>query len=565
MSVNTLYENLKRLRENELHSNVVILADILLSVHDNTKGVNEPEIKLNTMTFYGESAYHLGKYRKSEKMFNNALQYKKHLMKSKGLSKQIEGQKDILPDSEIKYKLHLCYVRLNMNEQAISTLQSVAARQRTVKINMALAKLYHQSGMERSAITAYKEVLRECPLALEATEGLLKLGVKSTEVNTLVMNSPELSSFEWLNLWTKAHAHSQTYDYPTAIAAFRQLVDENSPLRCNPVMMVALGEIYYYSGDVTNAKMTLQQAFYIDPTCHRGYGIMATIYLSERAAGDLEKMMPLNWHFSEDGDSEMWTALACLLYSNNSLNTAAYFAQRACLLNPKNVEALVVKGCILYDMKKYQNAIVHFREAYEIAPCRYEPHKGLVDCYLAQNRTKDALTIASNCCKADNNSPRALTLYALVLMKDPVNNSKAKSLLEKALDQNDTYLPAVYLLAQVYEEETSLEPAINLLQKQVNRNPTAKLHQMLGDLYARSSDDEKAFYHYHTALRLEPNNHKANDGLNRLEHNNGNGDTSAPPRVGLQYLNSSSDTEGGENENTYEIAASDSEHYMSDD
>lgn len=66
-------------------------------------------------------------------------------------------------------------------------------------------------------------------------------------------------------------------------------------------------------------------------------------------------------------------------------------------------------------------------------------------------------------------------------------------------------------------------------------------------------------------FRLEPNNHKANDGLNKLEHNNGNGDNVAPPRPSLQYFNSSSDTEGGENENTYEIAASDSEHYMSDD
>lgn len=37
-------------------------------------------------------------------------------------------------------------------------------------------------------------------------------------------------------------------------------------------------------------------------------------------------------------------------------------------------------------------------------------------------------------------------------MKEPINNSKAKALLEKALNQNDTYLPAVYLLAQVYEE-----------------------------------------------------------------------------------------------------------------
>ncbi|KAK7584052.1 hypothetical protein V9T40_005015 [Parthenolecanium corni] len=563
--MNTLFEHLKQLRENELHSNVIILADLLLSIHDNAVGMIESEIKLNTLIYYGEAAYTLGKYRKAEKMYSTALQYRKYLIKSKGLTKQLEGQKDILPDSEIKFRLHNCYLRLNMNDQAIQTLQSIPARQRTPKINMALANLYRLSGNERSAITAYKEVLRECPLALEATEGLLKLGVKNTEVNTLVMGTPQLSCIEWLNLWIKAYASSQTYDYSGAIAAFQQLLEESSPLRNNALIMVALGETYYYSGDVTNAKIILQQAFTADPTCHRGYGIMSTVYLSERAASDLEKMMPLSWHFSEDGDSEMWTALACLLYSNNSLSTAAYFAQRACLLNPKNVEGLVVKGCILYDMKKYQNAIGHFREAFEIAPCRYEPHKGLVDCYLAQNRTKEALTIASNCCKADNNSPRALTLYALVLMKEPTNSTKAKALLEKALNQNDTYLPAVYLLAQVYEEENSIEPAINLLLKQINKNPTAKLHQMLADLFARSGEDEKACAHYHVALRLEPNNHKANDGLNRLEHNMENADTSVQPKVGLSYVNSSSDTEGGDNENTYEIAASDSDHYMSDD
>lgn len=74
-------------------------ADLLLSVHDNSAGMIEPEIKLNTLIFYGEAAFALGKYRKAEKSYSNALQYKKYLMKSKGLSKQIEGQKDILPDS----------------------------------------------------------------------------------------------------------------------------------------------------------------------------------------------------------------------------------------------------------------------------------------------------------------------------------------------------------------------------------------------------------------------------------------------------------------------------------
>lgn len=59
----------------------------------------ESEIKLNTLIYYGEAAYTLGKYRKAEKMYLAALQYRKYLIKSKGLTKQIEGQKDILPDS----------------------------------------------------------------------------------------------------------------------------------------------------------------------------------------------------------------------------------------------------------------------------------------------------------------------------------------------------------------------------------------------------------------------------------------------------------------------------------
>lgn len=74
-------------------------ADLLISILDNTAGTIESEVKLNTLIYYGEAAYILGKYRKAEKMYTSALQYKKYLVKSKGLSKQLEAQKDILPDS----------------------------------------------------------------------------------------------------------------------------------------------------------------------------------------------------------------------------------------------------------------------------------------------------------------------------------------------------------------------------------------------------------------------------------------------------------------------------------
>jgi hypothetical protein len=37
-------------------------------------------------------------------------------------------------------------------------------------------------------------------------------------------------------------------------------------------------------------------------------------------------------------------------------------------------------------------------------------------------------------------------------MKDPVTVCKAKTILEKALEQDEMYLPAVYLLAEIYEQ-----------------------------------------------------------------------------------------------------------------
>jgi hypothetical protein len=41
------------------------------------------------------------------------------------------------------------------------------------QINMMLANLYRKAGQERSAVSSYKEVLRQCPLALDAIIGTI--------------------------------------------------------------------------------------------------------------------------------------------------------------------------------------------------------------------------------------------------------------------------------------------------------------------------------------------------------------------------------------------------------
>jgi len=49
-------------------------------------------------------------------------------------------------------------------------------------------------------IINYSSVLifKECPLAIEAAEGLLSLGVKGTEVNAMMLEMVGINGLEWL-------------------------------------------------------------------------------------------------------------------------------------------------------------------------------------------------------------------------------------------------------------------------------------------------------------------------------------------------------------------------------
>nr|XP_018904104.1 PREDICTED: anaphase-promoting complex subunit 7 [Bemisia tabaci] len=510
----SIFEQIKLLYDQQLYSNLVVVADLVLSASNHSNDLLSPLAKFQTLVYYGESLFHNDRYRKAENIFREALQLRKSFMKNKETAKLLEQQKDLFSDIEIKYQIHLCHVNLRQNDQAINTLQSIPGKQRNPKINMALAKLYQQGGMERSAITAYKEVLRECPLALEAAEGLLSVGVKGVEVNSLMIEA--VSGLDWLIKWIKGHAHLHGREYQLAIATFQDL-RLCSPLRDNHSILVSLGEAYHHSGEGAHALSTLQNAFLSDPTMIRGLDALASQLYQNKKFSELEKIVPPLWYQQEHNKPEIFTTLGYLLYANNNPNRACYLVHKACLLCPKNIEALILKGALLYEIKKFQDAAIHFKEAIQVAPYRHEPHKGLIDCYIAMHRIREAVTIASNACKQLGQTPRALVLYATVLMKDPVTVCKAKNLLEKALAQNETCLPAVYLLAEIYEQEMNLEAAISLLERQVSLTPNCRLHQMLGDLLSRMHEDEKAFNHYQSALNLDPNNRRALEGMNRLD------------------------------------------------
>ncbi|XP_067123755.1 anaphase-promoting complex subunit 7 isoform X1 [Centruroides vittatus] len=553
----SLYNQLKLLYDQGLYSNVTNLASMILTISDHSHDLLLPSAKYQILVYYGDSLYHAKDYRKAETIFRKALQLKKSMAKAKGKSQGVtQGvsiNQEMASEVDVKYQIYLCHLHLKQYSQSIGVLESIPGKQRTPKINMALAKLYHQSGMERSAITGYKEVLKVCPMAVEAALGLLALGVKGTEVASLMLHSSSgIPNMEWLSTWIKAHAHLHARELSLSVATFKQL-ESKTLLRDNVDILVSLGEAYYYSGDFTNALVVLERAHSLDSLLLKGMDIYSALLAKDRKVKELENLSTQLMSIS-DSTPEPWIAMAYYCYVAKKGTRAIYFAQKACMINARHVEALLLKGTILLELKRVQDAITHFGEAYKIAPFRYETHKGLVDCYMALHRTREAIAFASNACKQLGQTPRSLTLYASVLTKDPLCVEKAKTLLEKALKQDSTYLEAVYQLTEIYEQERQYQKGIELLRRQIELQSTSRLHQMLGDLLARTNEHEKALHHFSIVLNMDPNNARAAEGRQRVEQH--------PESLESSYEVEAEDI--GDSENEVELEESEVETIWSD-
>ena len=251
--------------------------------------------------------------------------------------------------------------------QAVSILQTIPAKQRTVKHNLALGKLYKQGDTERPAIACFKEVLKVCPMSLEAAQALMELGVKSREISELMLDCT--SQFEWLSQWIQGYSAFYNHDYVTSVQILKQLEEPQPLLRNNLHLLVTVGQAQHYNGHFTNALYTLQRVHRIDPHHLAGMDILGALLAKERKLKELEQLAAKLLSVTENAP-EPWIVMGYYCYVNKKGTKATYFGQKALQLNSRSVEALLLKANLLLDLKKLHHSMDHFREAVSIAPYR---------------------------------------------------------------------------------------------------------------------------------------------------------------------------------------------------
>ncbi|XP_064424254.1 anaphase-promoting complex subunit 7 isoform X2 [Latimeria chalumnae] len=451
-----------------------------------------------------------------------ALQHKKALSKTSKVrpstgSATSSPQTQCLPSEiEVKYKVAECYTILKQDKDAIAILVGIPSRQRTPKINMMLANLYKKAGQERSAVTSYKEVLRQCPLALDAILGLLSLSVKGAEVASMTMNVIQsIPNLDWLSVWIKAYAFAHAGDNTRAINTLCSL-EKKSLLRDNVDLLGSLADLYFRAGDKKNAVLKFEQAQMLDPYLIKGMDVYGCLLAREGRLEDVENLGGRLFNIS-DHHAEPWVVSGCHSFYNNQYSRALYLGAKAVQLNSNNVQALLLKGAALRNMARIQEAVIHFREAIRLAPCRLDCYEGLIDCYLVSNSIREAMVMANNVCKTLGANAQTLTLLAIVCLKDPVTQEKAKTLLDKALAQRPDYIKAVVKKAEILSREQKYEEGIALLRNTLVNQSDCVLHQMLGDFLVAVGEYQEAMDQYSIALSLDPNDKKSLEGMRKME------------------------------------------------
>lgn len=149
-----------------------------------------PEQYFLLQIYSANSHFYRKQYRKAEHIYRIALVARKAIVKSKNsMSMNFENLVEMFPEHEVRYKIACCLEQMNEMGEALSALNGISNRQRNPKINMMIGKLSMLLGKCQGAEMAYKAVVRESPMNLEAMKGLLSLGVSEMEISNIIAES----------------------------------------------------------------------------------------------------------------------------------------------------------------------------------------------------------------------------------------------------------------------------------------------------------------------------------------------------------------------------------------
>ncbi|XP_062108582.1 anaphase-promoting complex subunit 7 [Humulus lupulus] len=499
-----------------------------------------PHLKAESLVLLGDALFREREYRRAIHTYKQALQYYKIAKQNSTSSRSsLSSNRSSSPNSfnvsainenEVKFKVASCHCAINENRQALAEMEQIS-KGRNLQMNLLMGKLYRYSRNNRSAITCYKECLRQCPYVIEAVTALAELGVSAKEIVSLSPQTANRSgrapfdcfdSSRWLQRYVEAQCCIASNDYKGGLELFTDL-SQRFPNNIHLLLEIAKVEAIIGKND--EAIMNFEKARSIDP--------YLVTYMDEYAMllkikSDFSKLNKLvhDLLVTDPTRPEVFVALS-VLWEKKDERGALSYAEKSIRIDERHIPGYIMKGNLLLTMKRAETAVIAFRVAQELRP-DIRSYQGLVHSYLALSKIKEALYAAREAMKAMPQSAKALKLVGDVHASNSGGREKAKKFYESALRLEPGYLGAALALAELHVIEGRNGDAVSLLERYLKDWADDSLHVKLAQVFAATNMLQEALSHYQAALRINSQNEAAKKGLDRLEKQMKGVDPDAP-------------------------------------
>lgn len=306
---------------------------------------------------------------------------------------------------------------------------------------------------------------------------------------------------DWLSIYVKAFAQMLNCNHLDAARTFEQL-SVGSSLRRNEHLMVATGKCYYYHGHFFQAEQCLAAALSANPHNLEAMGVLSVVLeMGDHSMAERDSL------YARIESEHQLTANHLFIHAHRMLVTGKLerglgFVARCLELEPRHPEALLLRARLYTDMERYSEAVGAFRDAQTIIPYRFEVFKGLFNCYLVQKRYTEAQAMCSWTLRSFQSSARSYTLFGRTLFSSASIEVKktARKFAQKAMQIDANYMPAVALMADIYELEGDTKACLKLLEQHTTCFPHEDLFVQMGNIQQSEKQPIKALEYYYKAL-----------------------------------------------------------------
>lgn len=416
------------------------------------------------------------------------------------------------------HKARKLHAKINLAQKKFALAESILARLVTyqptdIETIVLYGKVLFVQGRYDKAKYFFQKAFEIQPEPIESTLNLAKIHMINGEYQDVIS---KISTHKQLNenpeaLLLLVKAYLET-DEPNS--ALTHIEDLQSLLPNDSYVHQIKGSALGLSGDITNAKLSYQQAMLLSPKNSQALIHLARIDAHQNKFE--EAILKLTEHNKEFGpNSAVLIELGDVYLGTKNIDSAEKMYLKALSVNSSSYFALT-RLVALYQKNKNIHQAITLTETYLLKNKENkETYEVAAALYYKNNETKKAITALTKAVKYSDDKERSLQALALLQLRLGLLGEAKQSLI-KALAWNNEFLPAYDKLIAIFISEKNQVEAIKLIQQREKiTGHVATVDILNGDLYSKLGDLDKAQKYYQDALDKEASQ-QATLGLYRI-------------------------------------------------